>query len=215
MKTKAEKKELSTELDLFSDSPPLSREAKARVKREVGDYLVEQINSYLSDSKSPVSGESIPGLSREYKKKKTAEGLPGKPNLEFSGSLRDSIDYRSTADGIKIGVFGKDAPKADGHNDFSGDSKLPRRRFLPAEGQSFKGEIKKEAERIILEAYAEEKAFTRNDLRDVETKAELWEFLRETYPDLTRAQILFAIQSDPDLTEILEDLDLLGFLSGT
>lgn len=213
VKTKVDKSEISSELDLFSDAPTLSREAKARVKREIGDYLVEQINNYLSESKSPVSGETIPGLkSKEYRKKKIAEGLPGSANLEFTGSLRDSIDYRVTADGIKIGVFGKDAPKADGHNNFSGDSKLPRRRFLPTEGQSFKSEIQKEAERIILEAYAESQEITRNDLRGIESKTELWAFLKETYPDLTRAQILFAIESDQELAEILDDLDLMRFL---
>lgn len=56
--------------------------------------------------------------------------------------MLDSLTYETTREGIKVGIFkSSEVPKADGHNDFSGDSKLPKRRFIPEDNQEFKATI--------------------------------------------------------------------------
>jgi len=126
----------------------------------VGDYLIEQILLAASDAKSIVAGESFPKLSKSYRQYKESEGLGGKPNLTFEGDLLDALKrrYGDDEDAIKIGWFGKQAGKADGHANLSGDSPIPTRRTIPGEGQSFKPSIRKEIERIIADAIKDEEA---------------------------------------------------------
>ena len=45
--------------------------------------------------------------------------------------------------------------KADGHNNFSGESKLPTRQFIPKDNQSFRPDIKSEIQ-AIAEDFMEE-----------------------------------------------------------
>lgn len=124
---------------------------KLKIASDVGDFLLEQILLAANEAKSPVSGERFPVLSKEYKKKKIAEGLGGSPNLTYEGDLLDAITFKPTAKGIEIGWWGDQAGKADGHANFSGRSKLPQRRLLPDEGQTFKRPIQSEIEAIIAE----------------------------------------------------------------
>lgn len=104
-------------------------------------------------------------LSKDYKQKKIAEGLGGKANLTFEGDLIDSLTYKNTRDGLKIGWFtASEAPKADGHANLSGKSKLPTRRLIPAEGQKFKGDIQSEIEAMIAEYLDEQERL--NEIKD-------------------------------------------------
>ena len=75
----------TAEIDLSEYEIPKS--LLGEVKREVGDFLLEQILLSVGQAKSPVEGESWPSLSKDYKEKKVSENLPGKANLEASGSL--------------------------------------------------------------------------------------------------------------------------------
>lgn len=51
---------------------------------------------------------------------------------------------------IEVGIFkAKEQGKADGHNNFSGKSKLPTRRFIPSEKENFKRFINKGIDQII------------------------------------------------------------------
>jgi len=51
---------------------------------------------------------------------------------------------------IEFGIFDRSqAPKADGHNNFSGDSKLPLRRFIPDRDETLKKSIEKRIETVI------------------------------------------------------------------
>src|SRR5690606_17146750 len=131
--TTATDSETSVTLDLGLEVLPPRR--RREVAREVGDFLIESVLDTVAEGSSPVSGERFPALSREYKRKKVEEGAPPIPNLDLHGDLWDGFDYRETDGGIKIGFFGDQAPKADGHLKFSGkEGTAPKRRALPAEG---------------------------------------------------------------------------------
>lgn len=143
-------------IDTFSDAEKtatvLEIDAPDDVKEEIGDYLIEQIMASTAEQTSPVAGYGkFAALSKKYKAKKEESGRPGVPNLDYDGDMQSALDYELTDEGIEIGVYGKEAPKADGHNNFSGDSELPLRRFLPGLGESFRKDINAEVEAIITE----------------------------------------------------------------
>ena len=196
----------------FLEGVALSEASKDRVKQDVGDFLVEQTLLAIRKSDSPVEGESIPALSPKYKKKKLAEGLPGKANLEHEGDLLDALSFEPTADGIEIGWVGDQAPKADGHADFSGKSNLPRRRIIPGKGQSFDAGIVKDVEKIVADAVAEELDFKAADFADVTTKADLYDVLGEVLDGMSRAEIRSAVTRTPKLANLLDDLGLFSLL---
>jgi hypothetical protein len=129
----------------------LPDEVRAKINRDVGDFLIEQIIQSAEAEKSPISGEGWPSLSKAYKEKKIREGLGGKANLTFEGDLLDALTYKQSKTGIEIGWFGKEAPKADGHANISGKSRIRTRRLIPDEGQMFKRDIKNEIEMIVAE----------------------------------------------------------------
>lgn len=189
---------------------------KETIASEVGEFLKEKIFEYVSQSNSPVSGGGFKStLSPGYKKFKTAQGLPGKANLEFSGEMLDSVDYKVTRDGVEIGVYGRNAAaKADGHNNFSGDSELPLRQFLPKEGQRFKADIDREIQKIIDENSIEAVQISRSDLATIATSAELWDLLKDEYGDMARTEIVDAISRNSDLFNLLDEFNLLRFLRG-
>jgi nitrogenase molybdenum-iron protein alpha/beta subunit len=199
--------EISSLIDF--EMPDVSPETQAKV----GDFLVEQILQTVSGARSPISGESWKRtLSPMYAKEKNAEGLTAIANLESSGSMLDSLSWRATDKGIEIGIFNEEAEKADGHNNFSGDSTLPQRRFLPDIGQEFKSAIQKEAEKIISDELIASADLSKSTLRDIESKAELYDYLKTVFGDLTRPQIRDAISANSDLLALLEDTGADEFL---
>ena len=121
---------------------------------EIGQYLVEAILSDVGEAKSPVTGRAFPKLSAAYKKIKAHESSADIANLELTGEMLDSLTYKVVGSRVQIGIWGDQAPKADGHNNFSGDSKLPRRAFIPDKdrGESFRPDIRDEVQTIIDEA---------------------------------------------------------------
>jgi hypothetical protein len=139
---------IAKQINLDLSDVPESRHAT--VKREVGDYVTEEILRALSSGKSPVAGESFKKLNKEY----ADEMKDGNrtPNLELDGDLLDALRYKSNDRGIEIGIFkSSEVPKADGHNNFSGDSKLPTRRFIPKDDQKFKQQIDTGIKSIVNE----------------------------------------------------------------
>jgi hypothetical protein len=159
-----------------------------------------------------VTGEKFQPLSKEYKKKKQEEGLEGVPNLEESGDMLDSLDFKVTRDGIEIGIFGKDAPKADGHNNLSGDSILPERRFIPAIGEGFTTSIEKEVDRIIADAMAEESKPSKQELDSIETKSGLYNYLSEVFGLTSRSELRLVVLRSDAWLDALSDADLLDLL---
>lgn len=115
------------------------REAKKRI----ADLILEEVLSYVGQAKSPVSGESWKSsLSPAYKKQKSKVSSVLQANMELYGDMLDSLECVINRNGnIELRIAGREAAKADGHNNHSGLSSLPRRRFIPDAGQTFKREI--------------------------------------------------------------------------
>jgi hypothetical protein len=203
--------ETSVELDLF-DGRTLPTKVKKRIQEEVGNFLIEQTLVSMNEKKSPVQGEgSFKALSKDYKKKKLEEVGSGEANLEFDGVMKDELNFFPTKDGIEIGVYGERAGAADGHNNLSGKSQLPTRRFLPDEGQNYKKNIQTEVDRIVADAISEEIGFKKSDFRNVTTKKELFEVLSNKLGPMSRAEMVLTVFRNQDLVDILTSLDLLGF----
>jgi hypothetical protein len=178
-------KAIETTANDSETSTTLEIDAPDDVKEEIGEYLVEQILAYTADSKSPVSGYgNFPSLSKKYKELKEESGRAGVPNLDFEGDMLGSLDYEITEDGLKIGVFGDQAPKADGHNNLSGQSELPLRRFLPDSGEAFKRDINTEIEAILTERAVKESVeevpeFVDEALEVIDSREEFFSFLTD------------------------------------
>jgi hypothetical protein len=198
----------TSEIDLGISGLPGN--IKSDIVEEVGTYLVEQILLTLGDAKSPVAGESFKSLSKNYKKIKEQQGGNGIPDLELTGAMKDALTFEATEDGLEIGFFGDQAGKADGHNNFSGESKIPKRRFLPGEGQTFKRDIVSTVD-MLVESKAGD-AFTKSDFSQVESKADLYDVFGDVYGGMSRSSIREAVAGNSSLMDLLIELDLVGYL---
>lgn len=213
-KTEATETETSATLDLF-EGRSLPAAVKARIRRDVGEYLVEQTLKTVSDAKSPVAGEKWPALSKEYKKQKVSEGGQPRADMELSGDMLQDLTWKEDPNGIRLGFLGtSEAPKADGHVKFSGkDNGVPKRRFIPGEGQEYVKSIQADVEQIILDAIAEEAPIKKSDLVDVSSKSDLYSVLRDVFgEDLTAAEIKATVLRAPDIFSLLEEMGLEGYL---
>lgn len=152
--------------------------AKAAAKREIKDYLANEILRQLDKGNSPVKGEGrFKILNQDYAKKE--KGGVRTANLELEGDLKDNFKIENVAGSfLKIGHEGEsEVPKADGHNQISGKaqnwarkSKHPKRRYIPDSDQKFIDPIQKEIRKII-DAYktVENNTATVDDLDDLIT----------------------------------------------
>ena len=129
----------------------IPRSDRDKVKEEVGNYLIEAILTEVGRGESPVKGGSWKRqLSPTYKKVKSKYSNKLIANMELHGDMLDSLEFKPTKSGVEVGIFDKSqVPKADGHNNFSGKSKLPERRFIPKGDQKFKSDIINEIASII------------------------------------------------------------------
>lgn len=201
--------QLSSSIDLELDALPVK--VREQVKQDVGDFLKEKILEKVSSGKSPVAGERFSPLDPAYAKK--AHGGNRTPRLEDTGDMLDSLDYKITTKGIDLGIFGSgEGDKADGHNNFSGKSQIPQRRFLPDEGQDFQSDIQKGIEQIVADALADSVPVSKDELEGISSKAELYDRLSEVFQGMTRAEIRSAVLRSPDFSGLLDDLDLLDLL---
>ncbi len=112
----------------------MSPEQKDRAKDEAGRIIVEEINSFLDSSTSPVSGGKF--------KKKLKDGKTRSILFEF-GTMRDSIEFKKAeGDSIEVGIWNSnETPKAWNHN--KGET-VPVRQFIPndsGKASTFKGRI--------------------------------------------------------------------------
>ena len=143
-------KKISKLIDLDLSNIPKSD--RTSVKKEVGEYVIDEILSFVSEGKSPVIGEK-----RNFKKLNTDYAKAEKdgdrnPDLELKGDMLDALTFKNTKKGIEVGVFKKkEVPKADGHNNFSGQSKLPTRRYIPKDSQKFRKSIQDGVTQILNE----------------------------------------------------------------
>ncbi|NOS67378.1 MAG: hypothetical protein HOO67_03365 [Candidatus Peribacteraceae bacterium] len=100
-------------------------------------YVKEQVLKYVGGSRTPVEGGSWAPLSPDYAALKKKIAGNRKANLELGGDMMDALDVKKKGSTkLSLEIAGKQAPKADGHNNFSGDSELPERNFIPDEDRS-------------------------------------------------------------------------------
>lgn len=135
-------KKVTKRIRLF-DGLDLDPAQKSLLKQEIGEFLVKEMQSYLDEGKSPVTGGKFQKLSKTYAKEKGSSN----PNLFLSGDMRSQISYEEFRDGIEIGIFNEDeAQKADNHNKNSAKSKMtkvPMRQFIPYESSGVRGSFHK------------------------------------------------------------------------
>lgn len=205
--------ETSSTLDLSEELEGLSPEAKDKVLADIGELLIERTLDSLAMQKSPVRGYGrFKALSQAYREIKQEETGSTDANLDLTGDMISSLDYSADEDSITVGVFGSAAPKADGHNNLSGSSSLPTRRFLPGEGEKYSADIEKLILDEIRFAKAEDSSETVQDkLDDVDTTDELYAVLSSILGAGTRAKLRSAVLSS-SLRDILEENDLLDLL---
>ena len=126
---------------------------KTAAKDIAGRIIVDSIRESTSRTISPVTGRGkFKGLSKSYKKFKSESGKGTGANLLFSGDMLSSLESQDVSSNvIEIGIFpdSGEADKADGHNNLSGISSLPTRRFIPGKGETFKIKIMKEVESTL------------------------------------------------------------------
>lgn len=198
-------------LELKEELKGFTASEKKEVLDMIGELLVEQILDYVTDQKSPVTGNGFKPLSLEYSRRKKEEVGNTKANLDLSGDMLQALDYKIKEGKIEIGVYGSEAPKADGHNNLSGESKLPTRRFIPDKGQTFDSSIKDLIKETIDTYIADNAKFKASDLRQIESKSDLYEYLKDELGDLPRARLKeLVLQSE--LSVKLDDFDLLDLL---
>ena len=113
---------------------------------------------------------------------------------------------------MELGVFGKAALRADGHNNLSGKSSLPLRNFLTKEGQVFRKGIKKELDKVIQDAVAESFRPPYSRLKLVKSKAEFYEIMTESFGPVSRAKIKRAIMDNDEVLTQLAQRDLIKWL---
>lgn len=139
--------------DLVGVAKPKRRNIAA-ARREIADYVLDEVLNYVGDGKSPVkNGTWKRSLTPEYKKRKAELSSELFANMELTGEMLDSLEVTVRRDGkLELKIEGDQAPKADGHNNHSGRSPLPAREFIPKKGQTFKRQITSGIREIAREA---------------------------------------------------------------
>lgn len=124
----------------FASDIKIKNKDKPSALREIQDIVLNGVFTRVLSGSSPVSGESFPKLTRKYADSK--KGGDRTPDLNLTGEMLSSLRVqKKRGNTLRLTVLTDQQPKADGHNNFSGKSKLPRRRFIPEEDQTFKREI--------------------------------------------------------------------------
>lgn len=118
---------------------------------EIASFVHESILRDVGSQVSPVYGKKFQKLNKDYRDFKRSEGGSGVPDLELSGEMLDSLKVYVEGNRVITEITGEQAPKADGHNNHSGKSKLPLRRFIPKkeDGETFQPAINEGIKEIL------------------------------------------------------------------
>jgi hypothetical protein len=147
----AEPKEISKTINLNLSKVPDN--LHDTVKREVGEFVVNEIMLATAAGKSPVEGEKFDALSKDYATKE--KGGNRTPNLRLDGDLMDDLTFEDGGSNtVKVGHFGGDQMgKADGHNKWNraNNNKIPKRRYIPRKSQKFNQRIENGIKDIVKE----------------------------------------------------------------
>jgi hypothetical protein len=211
IKAEATATKTASTIEFKEELKGLTKDQRREVLDQIGELLVEQILDAVGDQKSPVTGNAFKPLSLEYSKRKKDEVGNTRANLDLFGDMLSSVDYKIRDEKLEIGVFGSEAPKADGHNNISGDSKIPTRRFIPAQGQDFTAEIKGLIKETVDQYKAENLRLKKKDLKEIQNTDELYRYLKGELGDMSRASLKQLVLSS-ELAVSLDEFDLLELL---
>lgn len=127
----------------FNPFQGLRGDARRRAAQELKEYVRDSVIDKMRDGMSPVSGQRrYKTLSKDYAERE--KGGNRLPNLRLDGDLYAGIEVVDGPKGrLRLTVDADQVNKADGHNNFTGRSKLPKRQFIPDEraNQKFKRDI--------------------------------------------------------------------------
>ena len=202
-------------LDLNLKNIPKSKQRQA--KRDVLEFLENEISRNVAKGRSPVEGETFKTLSGAYAKGEKQGKTT--PNLQLEGDLLEALEFNDkTGSKITVGYSpnNPEVEKADGHNQHSakakkeiwGDGKnarkaLPKRRFIPEGGQDFKPVIRKGITRI-LDGYRDD---PEKEKRERDQRRRLLE--RQTVtsvdegPEQVQVQVEGSLFSDDNIIDLL------------
>ena len=149
-------KKVAFEFDPFAElgiDPPKSKRDREEALQKIAELVKTEVLEFVAEGKSPVAGGPWKrSLSPEYKKRKGQESSSNFANMELTGDMLDALDVvKKKGTTLSLQIAGSEAPKADGHNNHSGDSTLPERRFIPKEGETLKRQIWSDVKRILEE----------------------------------------------------------------
>jgi hypothetical protein len=136
----------------FEEASDFPKAERSSALKEIGEFLHYSVLTYVDKQNSPVSGHgAFKKLSPDYKKAKVAKGGEPVPNLELTTKMLTALKVKTTRDSVVLSISGKQGDKADGHNNHSGESSLPMRRFIPddKDGETFKRDILSGVKRIL------------------------------------------------------------------
>lgn len=141
----------------------VSSEKREEVMSRVADYVKESVLNDVGNTRSPVTGRKFKGLSTKgkdggYRAQKARQGGTPVPNLELDGAMLGSLEVEQGERRLTLTVGSDQQDKADGHNNFSGKSKLPERKFIPnaADDETFRPAIRDGIKQIIDTVIEEE-----------------------------------------------------------
>lgn len=117
---------------------------RKQIESEVKDIVLTEVIEKIGEGVSPVTGRKFKKLSKDYLIKKEELGGTPEANLELFGDLKNSLRVKKKGDELILTVLSDQQPKADGHNNFSGKSSLPERKFIPnaKKGETFSRDIR-------------------------------------------------------------------------
>lgn len=141
------------EAGLADAKDQLSSSAVREILKEVQDFVLTEVLEHCSNGQTSVDGgEWTKKLNPKYRDKKIAAGGQGFADLKLDGDMLDALRVKKRGGTtLALTVLTGQSDKADGHNNHSGDSKLPKRQFIPNAdaGQSFRKDIKTGIAEII------------------------------------------------------------------
>ena len=213
VKTEVTRSKTTSTLDLSEELQGLTKRQREEALTEVGELLVEQTLSRVASERSPLEGYGkFQALSKEYGKKKLEETGSKAANLDLSGEMLSSLEFDLVGkDRIEIGIYGSDAPKADGHNNLSGDSSLPLRRFLPGEEDEYDKSIQAMVRETIAQYKGDNLTINAEVLDDISTSGELYSELEAIFGEMSRAELKRLVLGS-ELRSLLDEYDLLSLL---
>jgi phage gpG-like protein len=141
------------------DDSELTKAQKKDILDDIADLVLTSVLDKVGSGESPVKGHGkFKLLNKEYADKE--HGGKRVSHLELNGDMLDSLKVIVKGDRLLLTVDEDQQPKADGHNNFSGDSLIPTRRFIPfaKDGETFKKDIMEEMEAHIKDKIDEFKS---------------------------------------------------------